>query len=39
MNEAGDFLFPALQPGAYTISVEHPGFRPFRRTGNMLSAA
>ncbi|MCS7023601.1 MAG: TonB-dependent receptor [Bryobacteraceae bacterium] len=38
-NEMGDFLFPALQPGAYTILVEHPGFRPLRKTGNMLSAA
>ncbi|MBL8233313.1 MAG: TonB-dependent receptor [Bryobacterales bacterium] len=38
-NDTGDFLFPALQPGAYTIVVEHPGFRPLRKTGNMLSAA
>ena len=38
-NDAGDFLFPALQPGAYTISVEQAGFRPLRKTGNMLSAA
>jgi hypothetical protein len=38
-NDAGDFLFPALQPGAYTIAVEQPGFRPFRKTGNQLSAA
>lgn len=38
-NDVGDFLFPALQPGAYTIGVEHPGFRPYRKTGNMLSAA
>lgn len=38
-NESGDFLFPALQPGAYTVSVEQPGFKPFKKTGNMLSAA
>jgi len=38
-NENGDFLFPALQPGAYTIRVEQPGFKPFQKTGNMLSAA
>ncbi len=38
-NDAGDFLFPALQPGAYTIAVEQPGFRPYRKTGNQLSAA
>ena len=35
----GDFIFPALQPGAYTIAVEQPGFRPYRKTGNQLSAA
>jgi hypothetical protein len=38
-NESGDFLFPALQPGAYTVSVEQPGFKPFKKTGNLLSAA
>lgn len=38
-NESGDFVFPALQPGAYTVSVEVPGFRPLRKTGNVLSAA
>lgn len=38
-NESGDFLFAALQPGPYTISVEHAGFRPLRKTGNLLSAA
>lgn len=38
-NDAGDFIFPALQPGAYTIAVEQPGFRPYRKTGNQLSAA
>ncbi|MBY0507954.1 MAG: carboxypeptidase regulatory-like domain-containing protein [Bryobacteraceae bacterium] len=38
-NETGDFIFPALQPGAYTVSVEVAGFRPYRKTGNILSAA
>ncbi len=37
-NDAGVFLFPALQPGAYTVKVEHEGFRPFQRTGNVLTA-
>jgi hypothetical protein len=26
-NEAGVYVFAALQPGAYQIRVEHPGFR------------
>jgi hypothetical protein len=38
-NETGDFLFPALQPGAYTVVVEQAGFKPLRKTGNQLSAA
>ena len=38
-NETGDFTFPALQPGAYTVSVEVTGFRLYRKTGNILSAA
>ena len=38
-NETGDFTFPALQPGPYSVSVEVAGFRPYRKTGNVLSAA
>jgi hypothetical protein len=38
-TDSGDFLFPALQPGPYTVSVEVPGFRPFKKTNNILSAA
>lgn len=26
-NDAGVYVFPALQPGAYRVRVEHPGFR------------
>ena len=37
-NESGTFTFPALQPGPYTVAVEQPGFRPLRRTGNVLTA-
>lgn len=38
-NETGDFVFPALQPGSYTVSVEVSGFKPLKKTGNVLSAA
>lgn len=38
-NETGDFVFPALQPGSYTVVVEVAGFKPLRKTGNALSAA
>jgi hypothetical protein len=37
-NEEGDFNFPALQPGVYTIKIEHAGFRSYQRTNNVLSA-
>jgi len=38
-NETGDFVFPAPQPGTYTVTVEVAGFRPLKKTGNVLSAA
>lgn len=38
-NESGDFGFPALQPGSYTVSVEVTGFKPYKKTSNVLSAA
>src|SRR5262245_30941817 len=37
-NEEGDFIFPTLQPGVYTIKIEHSGFRSYQRTSNVLSA-
>jgi carboxypeptidase family protein len=37
-NEVGDFTFPALQPGSYTVRAELTGFRPIERTGNMVLA-
>src|SRR5262247_1351100 len=35
-NESGDFFFGAVVPGAYTVRVEAPGFRPLEQKGNML---
>ncbi len=32
-------MFPALQPGSYSVVVEVSGFRPLKKTGNALSAA
>src|SRR2546425_13113892 len=35
-SETGDFFFGAVAPGAYTIRVEAPGFRPLEQKGNMV---
>src|SRR5437879_8039138 len=35
-NESGDFFFGAIVPGAYTVRVEAPGFRPREQKGNMV---
>ena len=35
-NEGGDFFFGAVTPGAYTVHVEAPGFRPVETKGNMV---
>src|ERR1019366_10061647 len=32
-NESGDYLLPYLIPGPFTVTVEAPGFKTFRRTG------
>jgi hypothetical protein len=31
-NESGDYLLPYLNPGPYTITVQAPGFKTFKRT-------
>src|SRR5882724_7445691 len=36
---SGDFLFAAIQPGAYTLTIEKPGFKAFRLTGITLTAS
>lgn len=38
-NETGEFFFGALSPGAYTVRVDAPGFRPFEEKGNIVPAA
>src|SRR5262245_1798208 len=35
-NEAGNYVFPALVPGAYSLSAELPGFKKFLREGITL---
>jgi hypothetical protein len=37
-NDTGDFVFPALIAGTYTIRVEAAGFRPLERKGNVVLA-
>ena len=31
-NEAGLFRFPSVQPGVYTLKIEHAGFETLQRT-------
>src|SRR5262245_22097348 len=38
-NENGDFSFPALVAGTYTIRIESSGFRPLERKGTVVLAA
>ncbi|MCC6293160.1 MAG: carboxypeptidase regulatory-like domain-containing protein [Bryobacterales bacterium] len=38
-NEAGRFFFGSLQPGAYTLAIEAPGFRRLERTNVNVPAA
>src|SRR3954464_288829 len=32
-NRTGDYIFPLLVPGTYSIKVEHPGFKTSTRSG------
>jgi hypothetical protein len=32
-NRTGDYIFPLLVPGSYSITVENPGFKTFARAG------
>lgn len=35
---SGNFIFPSLLPGRYTVAVESPGFQRLVQTGNVLTA-
>jgi Carboxypeptidase regulatory-like domain/TonB-dependent Receptor Plug Domain len=37
-NAQGDFVFPALQPGNYSVSAEQAGFKKSEKTGIVLEA-
>src|SRR4051812_3123656 len=32
-NRTGDYIFPLLVPGNYSVKVEHPGFKTYSRAG------
>src|SRR5688572_13323897 len=32
-NRTGDYIFPLLVPGSYTVTVENPGFKKYSRGG------
>ena len=38
-KESGEFVFAALRPSTYTISVETAGFQTFRQTGIVLASS
>jgi len=37
-NELGEFVFPSVLPGNYSVTVEHQGFQTFQRTAITLGA-
>ena len=37
-SESGGYSFVSVQPGTYSLSVEHTGFKTYRRRGIALSA-
>ncbi len=37
-NDTGNFTLPLLDPGTYTVTADHGGFRPASRTGVRLEA-
>ena len=37
-NETGQYLFPSLPVGTYSLAVEQPAFKRYERTGILLQA-
>jgi hypothetical protein len=35
-NRTGDYVFPLLVPGSYSVTVENPGFKTYTRTGIVI---
>jgi hypothetical protein len=35
-SRTGDYMFPLLVPGNYSVKVEHPGFKTYTRSGIVL---
>lgn len=38
-GDSGDFVFPGVQPGAFTVTVELTGFKQYTKEGLVLSAS
>lgn len=38
-SDSGEFVFAAVRPSTYTITVEKPGFQTFRQSGIVLSTS
>jgi len=38
-SATGDFAFPSVQPGTYSVIAEAPGFKRYERTGVQVTAA
>src|SRR2546425_867155 len=38
-NRTGDYIFPLLVPGSYSITVEHTGFKGYSRSGIVVRVA
>src|SRR5947208_2411728 len=39
VNTSGDFIFPDVQPGTFTVTVKASGYKELRKVGLVLSAS